>query len=120
MQKIKNLNHSRALNVSDLLAPIVGSRDVVNQLAPIIKATNEKAVYLDFSDIEFISRSAAHELLQLKDSFAEVNKSVYFINLPTPVEQMLEVVAVNRAVATPYKQQFSPKEVDAKTFFEKV
>ena len=89
------------INVSEVLAPIVGSRDVVHGLKSLILKARSRSVDLDFRDVEFLSRSAAHELLTLKDDLSHSflrKKTVSFINTRDNVSDMLKVVASSRAV----------------------
>ncbi|MDP2928605.1 MAG: hypothetical protein Q8O01_00895 [Candidatus Omnitrophota bacterium] len=97
VKKTKTLN----IDISKSLAPIVGSRDVVSNLKKIIDKAHAKAINLDFSAVEFVSRSAAHELLVLKE---KLNKSFFkkkvinFINASDNVTEMFRTVAANRAL----------------------
>ena len=97
VKKTKTIN----INVAKNLAPIVGSRDVVSSLKMTIEKAYAKAINLDFSAVEFVSRSAAHELLVLKE---KLNKSFFkkkvinFINASDNVTEMFRTVAANRAL----------------------
>lgn len=88
------------LKISELIAPILGSRDVIRFIRPRLIENNNEIIALDFSDIEFLSRSAAHELLQLKEELKmKHNKELQFVNANEEVSVILRVVAANRAVA---------------------
>jgi anti-anti-sigma regulatory factor len=97
VKKTKTIN----IDVAKNLAPIVGSRDVVSSLKTTIEKAYAKAINLDFSTVEFVSRSAAHELLVLKE---KLNKSflrkkiINFINASDNVTEMFRTVAANRAL----------------------
>lgn len=97
VKKTKTIN----IDVAKNLAPIVGSRDVVSSLKTTIEKAYAKAINLDFSAVEFVSRSAAHELLVLKE---KLNKSflrkkvINFINASDNVTEMFRTVAANRAL----------------------
>ena len=97
LKKTKTIN----IDVAKNLAPIVGSRDVVSSLKTTIEKAYAKAINLDFSAVEFVSRSAAHELLVLKE---KLNKSFFkkkvinFINASDNVTEMFRTVAANRAL----------------------
>jgi len=90
-----------SINVAKLLAPIVGSRDLMPILADAVNKTDARSVNLDFSEVEFISRSAAHALLLMKEDLQRkwVNKKyITFANTSENVQEMFRVVAANRAV----------------------
>ena len=97
VKKTKIIN----IDVAKNLAPIVGSRDVVSSLKATIEKAYAKAINLDFSAVEFVSRSAAHELLVLKE---KLNKSFFkkkvinFINASDNVTEMFRTVAANCAL----------------------
>lgn len=97
---IQNSKNS-TIHLIKLLAPVVSSREIINEI--LDKQINEQetvVVSLDFSKIEFISRSAAHELLKLKERFENKKtnkKEVIFINMDTAVSNMIRTVAANRA-----------------------
>lgn len=97
VKKIRTIN----IDIAKNLAPIVGSRDVVSSLKKTIEKAHAKAINLDFSAVEFVSRSAAHELLVLKE---KLNKSflrkkvINFINASDNVTEMFRTVAANRAL----------------------
>ncbi len=101
----------KTLSVSDLLAPIVSSRDIVALLEKDIKKSNAKLVDLDFSNVKFISRSAAHALLLLKEKL-RAKTDISFINTNDDVMDMLRLVAANRAVSKTKKPQFEPEKID--------
>jgi len=61
------INAHKKLILSRLIAPIISSRDVIDALEKDIIKTKAKSVDLDFTDVKFISRSAAHSLLLLKE-----------------------------------------------------
>ena len=89
------------ISVSQILAPILGSRDVVDNLRDLIVKTPASRVDLDFQKVQFISRSAAHELLKLKEGLyykKKNKKEIRFVNTNENVTQMLRIVASNRAM----------------------
>ena len=97
VKKTKTIN----IDVAKSLAPIVGSRDVVSNLKKIIEKAHAKAINLDFSAVEFVSRSAAHELLVLKEKLNKSflrKKAITFINASDNVTEMFRTVAANRAL----------------------
>mgnify|MGYP001597357140 CR=1 FL=1 len=106
------------IEVVKFLAPIVGSRDVIDLLrAPILEA-DTKSVVLDFNAVEFISRSAAHELLLLKEELHQKEKEFSFENTNKDVTEMLRIVAANRALPKTGKPQFKAEKVDINSLRE--
>ena len=90
----------KVLNIAELVAPIVGSRDAVRALEKIISKEKAESIDLDFRDVEFVSRSATHEFLIMKEALAQKTqskKTVTFINLEQNVKDMFRAVAANRA-----------------------
>lgn len=95
MKRVINKN----INVANVVAPILGSRDIIGDLKKMIIKTRAKRVDLNFKKVQFISRSAAHELLKIKEElFYKYKKEIRFINAEESVEQMLRVVASSRAI----------------------
>jgi anti-anti-sigma regulatory factor len=109
----------KKLNIANLLAPIIGSRDVVDILEKVINKTNAESVDLDFSDVKFISRSAAHALLLMKEKL-RIKKEVSFINTDKDVANMLRAVAANRAVSKKEKPQFNPQKISINSLLKEV
>lgn len=104
-----------SIGVAQLLAPNINSRDVAIELRSAVKAKDAKFVDLDFSDVTFISRSAAHELLQMKNDFkyltASKEKVIAFVNTHDNVSEMLRIVAANRALPKEREISFDPKRI---------
>lgn len=73
---------------------MLSSRDVISIIKQRIQETTDRRVVLDFSNISFISRSAAHELLQLKDQHNKFwnFKKVSYQNISPEVNQMFAIV----------------------------
>jgi hypothetical protein len=97
------------IDVSTAIARIVVSRDTIDILKALILKARSKSVDLDFKDVEFLSRSAAHELLTLKDELSHSflrKKIVSFINPRDNVSEMLKIVASSRAVPKPRAQEY--------------
>ncbi len=84
------------IKIAEAIAPVVSSRDIVDSLEAMIRKAHSTVVELDFSDVVFVSRSAAHEFLMLREKFS--TDSVVFINTDATVASMLRTVAANRAV----------------------
>lgn len=89
----------KIINIAKIVAPILGSRDVISALKNSILETRAERVDLNFKKVKFISRSAAHELLKIKEElFYKHKKEIRFTNAEESIEQMLRVVASSRAI----------------------
>lgn len=115
MENTKKLHKN--LIISDLLAPIVSSRDIVDILEKAVKKIDNKSVDLDFSNVKFVSRSASHALLLMKERL-QVKKDIYFINTNEDVANMLRAVAANRIVSKKQKPKFNPEKIDINSLFK--
>ncbi len=76
------------IDVEKEIAPIVGSRDVVKTLEKRMNVA--KRIVLDFKNVEFVSRSAAHVLLAYKRN--NPDKDIEFRNMNQSVEKMFHLV----------------------------
>ena len=97
VKKTKKVN----IDIAKSLAPIVGSRHVVSVLRQLVVKSRAKSVNFDFSNVEFVSRSAIHELLTLKEKLNKrflIKKTINFINTSDNVAEMFRTVAANRAL----------------------
>lgn len=94
------MDKTYVINIAEVIAPIVASRDAVTMLRDKINQAQEAVIQLDMSEVQFISRAAAHEFLILKESFVyqEPKKIVEFVHPNESVTMMLRTVAANRAV----------------------
>jgi len=111
------------INVSKLLAPIISSRDIASILEDKIKTTDTESVLLDFTNIKFISRSAAHSLLLLKaklESKISNRKEISFTNADNDVAEMFRVVAANRALPKKEKPEFNPEKINISSLLKEV
>ena len=75
-------------------------------LLPLIKTYKQDNIYINFNDIEFISRSAAHELLKTKEKY----KNIQFKNLNSEVSGILRIVAANIACPKDTSKKFKPEK----------
>lgn len=103
------------INLADSIAPIIGSRDLVDLLEKSISKTKADLVELDFKNVEFVSRSAAHALLTMKEDFLRKmlrKKEIAFVNANRDVKTMFRTVAANRALPNKRDIVFQPKSVD--------
>ena len=121
--KTKKKEKSTRIYMSKLLAKIINSRDVMDVLEDVIKKTNTELVVLDFSNIKFISRSAAHALLLVKEKYeckSYNRKFVTFKNAIYDVSEMLRIVNANKAYPKEKKNEFNPKKIDITSLFKQV
>lgn len=97
--------------IAETVAPIVSSRDIAANLEQNVAQFSAVRVYLDFANVEFVSRSAAHQLMELKESFQhkEPKKEIVFDfdNANKDVRQMFRIIASNR-VAPEHKPRTEP------------
>ena len=103
----------KILDIARLVAPIVGSRDAVRALEKTISKEKAKSIDLDFRNVEFVSRSATHEFLIMKEAVARKmlnKKTISFVNLNQDVKDMFRVTAANRAVPKS-KPEFKAKTI---------
>lgn len=108
------------IKLIEILAPIIGSRDLIRNVEKAISKAKTKSVNLDFNDITFVSRSAAHALLRLKENFKRkiiCNKEVNFVKANKDVGEMLRIVAANKALPKE-KPTFNAEKVNIETFLE--
>ena len=112
MDKSKN---SARIYVNKLLAEIINFRDVADVLEDVIKKIDAESVVLDFTDIKFISRSAAHSLLLLQEKFERKilnGKDISFENATNDVSDMLRIVSANKTYPKKEKPEFNPKRMN--------
>lgn len=100
----------KTVNISREIAPILNSRDVIRELFPAARKIKNKSLILDFKNVRFISRSAAHELVTLKERLAK-NRDIDFINLESEVENMIRLIASNRVAPKKKKVDFDVERV---------
>lgn len=107
------------IDVAKILAPIVSSRDLIDIVRKEIMKNIDARIQLDFKDVNFISRSAAHEMLVMKEDLARKTlrkKEISFVNTNPTVKEMFRVVAANRAVPQKPKEiEFKAEKIDIKT-----
>ena len=100
------------------IAKIVSSRDLVHNLEKEVSRQEHSIVSLDFTDVEFISRSAAHELLLLQEKMRTKTfkkKEVLFVHTSDDVKKMLRIVASNKAVPESSKPRIRLEKIDIDT-----
>ncbi|WP_143959169.1 STAS domain-containing protein [Litoribacter populi] len=91
---MKNL--STTIMLSEYYAEAVSNRESVRLIFD--KLPNVDFITIDFSDIVFISRAAAHELTLYLEKFQNRGKSISLANVSQNVNQMIETVAQSKKV----------------------
>jgi len=88
------------IKIARKISNIISSRDVLSILRNEIKKSAANVVILDFADVQFISRSAAHELIELQQMLAEEIRfrEIVLSNTSPDVSAMLRTVAANRVL----------------------
>lgn len=109
------------INIADLTGEAVNSRQVSDLLRDELSEVRSQEVHLDFSNVEFVSRSAAHELLQLQEELRnqkDGSQKIKFVNAPEEVEKMIRIVAANRAAPKNKKRKVNIEKVSADDIFQ--
>lgn len=109
------MNKEITIRLSDYLPSNVSSRDIISQfLEKLIAEMKTNLVYLDFSKISFISRSAAHELIKMKERFeySKQRKKIEFIKLDDDVAEMIRIVGANMIYPSDEKRVYKPKKIN--------
>jgi len=89
------------INLGEAIASSISSRDIISsKIKKLILSADTEIVYLSFKEVDFVSRSAAHEFLLLKDNLLNNKIHVYFSYLNKSVKQMFEVVERSRKKKT--------------------
>ena len=111
------------IHVAQLLAPIISSRDIAEKLKDAITKAESQSVDLDFAEVEFISRSAAHALLLMKEDLSRKfpeKKHISFINTSKDVKEMLRIIAANRALPKDRKPDFEAERISIDSLLKKI
>ena len=87
------------INTFRIKRKILTSRDLIRSYQKDIDAIKNSPVVLDFFNVEFVSRSAVHELLKLKEEYKiKENKYLIFKNTNDDISKMFEIVAQSMAI----------------------
>ena len=78
---------SKRIVIKDLFGTTVSTRQAVQELAKQIPAKASQ-VFVDFEEVEFVSRSFAHEFSR----FQKTNPTIEVMNLSKNVKKMFDVV----------------------------
>lgn len=111
------------IDIAETIAPIISSRDIISILKNDIAKMRTEKIDLDFSKVDFVSRSASHELLSLKEELKRKtfkSKEVNFVNANDDVKKMFRTVAANKAIPEKSKPKFEAKVVSVNSLFNAV
>ena len=104
----------KTLEIAREISEIISSRDISHVLKQRIEAADSYRVNLDFNKVQFVSRSAAHQLISLQRSLAELEQPILlnFKNTSENVTTMLRAVAANSVVPKTSKlEQILPQKI---------
>jgi len=107
----------KTINIAKSLSVIINSRDITDILRDKIKKTDLKSVNLDFDNVQFISRSAAHSLLLLKEELLN-KKEISFLNTNQDIAMMLRSVAASRALPKQERTRFRAKKINLNSLLQ--
>ena len=111
------------ISIKKEIAPVISSRDIINRLARAIEEADSKKIMLDFNKVEFVSRSATHALIKLKEKYNKSwnifwKKKIVFININRSFEKMVQSVVASKKFMN-RKVEFNPEMVSADALFDK-
>lgn len=88
------------INISKLVTKNIATRqaiDLVKREVFALPNLKNFTIELDFADVDFISRSFADELINLRKQVKNKNTTIEFINTNNEVDNMLKIVSVQKA-----------------------
>ena len=74
---------------------IISTRAAIDKLFDF-DYSNLNEIYIDFSDIAFISSSAAHQLVLKERELAKKSVQVIFLNIDDEVQRMINIARTDR------------------------
>jgi len=88
-----------------------------------LEEADSKKIMLDFNKVEFVSRSATHALIKLKEKYNKSwnifnKKKIVFININRSFEKMVQSVVASKKFMN-RKVEFNPEMVSADALFDK-
>jgi anti-anti-sigma regulatory factor len=89
-------NKATEIKLTDYFTEKVNSRSVVRMVAE--NFSDSKSVMLDFENIDFISRAAAHELVTSLEKLQTEGKTVSLQHVHPNVDKMIQAVSASRAI----------------------
>jgi len=90
---------AQKIELVKVIAPNVSSRDAISLVDQKIKRSKSKEIILDFSSVEFLSRSASKELLRAQRELERRwfrRKKISFSNVSKDVQDVLDASSVTR------------------------
>ena len=97
------------LRLSDFFNNSISSRDAIKKVLEF-SATNISVIILDFSSIEFMTRSSTDQLLkEIKRIESSAQASVKLISVSPPVQEMIDIVS--RSLQLKRKSENQAQEV---------
>lgn len=104
----------KTIDIIDILSPDLKSRARVHDLELFIQNCGEKTVILDFSNVQFATRSFVDEFYNVFLKTPKTNSvKVEITNVPEDVNMILEAVSCTQAgtngVSIPNSCSFFPK-----------
>jgi len=108
------------ISIKDKIADTLSSRDIVDYLDDKIKETKSDRVIIDFNNVEFISRSAAHELYILKNKYRNKffrKKEIIFDNYNKNIDLVLKRV-IRKNKKRDAIRNIDVRDYDYKKFFK--
>lgn len=111
----------KTIDLAEIIAPVISSRDVIEDLEKVVLKTDARSVDLNFAKVEFVSRSAAHALLKIKENLQRriLNKKViFFTNTNKDVAEMLRIVAPHKVAPRKSVKVFKAERIDINTLLK--
>lgn len=113
---ISSDSNKSTIRLKDLYNESISSRDAVSLLFDRPFESKE-IIEVDFSGIEFITRSATHQLLKEIQRVQEQFKAVVLITSPNEeVKKMIKIV--RESIANPAKKKSEVKQVALRNYAE--
>ncbi|MBS9523308.1 STAS domain-containing protein [Litoribacter ruber] len=90
------MNNPSNIRLSTFYADSISNRESIRIIFDKVSEVDNFSV--DFENIDFISRAAAHELAVYLERYQNRGKSISLLNVAPSVNQMLETVAESKKV----------------------
>jgi anti-anti-sigma regulatory factor len=104
--------NSIRIHLADVLAPRISTRVAIDALRRDLKLNEANEIILDFSNVESVSRSAAHELITLSFELKNSeNKKVFFENILKDISQLFKTVTDNSINTKPKDRNVATERV---------
>jgi len=112
------MEKARTIYLEKEIASIISSRDIFSIIESKIEEDSSDFINLDFSNVDFVSRSAAHELVLLQEKYRLKGIFVSFVNTNKDIREMIRVVASNRVLPNTKDSEFKPQIVNIKELMD--